>query len=92
VAVSDRAKCIKQPVLSAARNAKFLLSRLKASQSFAEIAIERRKDYKFLILISFLFFKEPLGVVLNAQNFPAINKHVGNMPPITDGGRKIPTF
>jgi hypothetical protein len=42
--ILGREQCIKQLALSADRNAKFLSSQQKVSQSFAENVIQKRRD------------------------------------------------
>ena len=44
--VSARERCIRQPVLSAERNAKFHSSQQKASQYSARIATRRESDFR----------------------------------------------
>lgn len=46
VTLADLVKCIQQPVLTVARNVKFLSSRKKADQCTAETVTQRRKDTK----------------------------------------------
>ena len=45
--ILDPKKCIKQLVLSVARNVKFRLNQKKEEKFFAKIALVRRKDIKF---------------------------------------------
>ena len=48
-ALENQEKCIKQFVLNAEKNAKFLSSQQKASQFFARNVIERKEDSDFSV-------------------------------------------